>query len=176
MLTGHTSVTAMWAHFMLFQLPFCICWDQFYKKWKPLSLSEGWWVKVRSRRRWHCWTRVPWRACLWDRAHEAGQAYGACWNEIWQAPQNGPLAWGQFAGWEGRHLRSSRQLPLALCTSCGCISCSMSDEVWLHSPLVMDWQKLIEEYMPCCVCSNISFPILTSEGSSTKKQPNKKIE
>lgn len=66
MLTGHASVTAMWAHFMLFQFPFCICWDKFCKKGRQLSLSEGWWLKIRSRRRCHCWAHVPWHACFWD--------------------------------------------------------------------------------------------------------------
>lgn len=159
---------------MLFQFPFCICWDKFYKEWKQLSLPEGWWLKVGSRRR--CFWRacLPWHARFWDRAREASQAYGACWNGIWQAPQNGPLTWGQFVGWEGRYLRSSRWLPLVLCTSCGCISRSVSDEVWLHSPLMMELQKPVEEYVPCYVCSNISFSILTSEGSSTKAPTKKK--
>lgn len=97
---------------MLFQFPFCICWDKFCKEWKQLSLPKGWWLKVESRRR-CCWRAcLPWHARFWDRAREASQAYEACWNGIWQAPQNGPLTWGQFVGWEGRYLRSSRRLPL----------------------------------------------------------------
>lgn len=84
----------------------------------------------------------------------------ACLNGIWQAPQNGLLTWRQFAGWEVRYSRSSRRLPLVLCTSCGW--------VWLRSPLAMGLWKLTKKCLPCYVCSSASFSVLTSEGSNTK--------
>jgi len=126
-------------------------------------------TRVRSSRKCHCW--ALWRAvpvCGTEDTRPARPIEQACLNGTWQAPQNGPLTWGQFAGWEVRYSRSSRRLPPVLRANCECISCSVSDEVWLHSPFATELQKLIKKYMPCYVCWNISFYILTSEKSNAK--------